>query len=63
VDGNGAEECPMNHSGVCLIHVRQIGFVDFIVSKITVLGREPNLRGSVQHLFPRNDVCFSLHLT
>lgn len=63
MDGNGAEECPLNHSGVCLVHARQIGFVDFIVSIINVLGREPNLGVSVQHLFLRNDVCFSLHLT
>jgi hypothetical protein len=63
VDGNGAEECPVNHSGICLVHVRQIGSVDLIVSKITVLGREANVRVSVQHLFSRNDVCFSLHLT
>jgi hypothetical protein len=63
VDGNGAEDCLMNHFGVCLVDVRQIGSVDFIVTKITLLSREPNLRVSLQHLFPQNDVCFCLHLT
>jgi len=63
VGGNGAEECLMNHFGVYLVHVRQIGFVDFIVTKITLLSREPNLSVSVQHLFPPNDVCFCLHPT
>lgn len=46
MDRNGAKECPINYFGVFLVHVRQIGFVDFIVTKITLLRREPkpNLR-------------------
>jgi hypothetical protein len=48
VDTNGAEECPVNHSGACFVHVRQISFVDSIVAKITLLSREPNLRVSAQ---------------
>ena len=63
VDGNGAEECPVDHFGVCLVHVRQIGFVDFIVTKINFVKKGAKSEGFNATFISSERCGFCLHLT